>query len=198
MGDGIEEPDRAAGPGSTRPALRAIAGVFARYANLTWGGGSATIAVLHEEVVVRRRWISEAQFNLSYALSRLTPGTNLLAFCTSVGWTTRRLPGALLALLGASLPAAVITALATHFFEVIRQSEIVQGALRGALAAAVAIMFYTALKLFLPPAKEAPSKGVVIAAGAILLSLQLALSPFQIVIVAAALGLSWPASEEKR
>jgi chromate transporter len=70
--------------------LTALAVVFARYANTTFGGGSATIAVLKEQVVAKREWISEADFDLNYALSRLTPGTNLLAFCTAVGWSTRR------------------------------------------------------------------------------------------------------------
>ena len=68
-------------------------GVFARYANLTWGGGSATISVIHEQIVLKRRWISELQFDVAFALSRLTPGTNLLAFCTAAGWLTRRWVG---------------------------------------------------------------------------------------------------------
>ena len=41
---------------SSAPSLSNLAGVFTRYANLTFGGGSATIAVLHELVVARRRW----------------------------------------------------------------------------------------------------------------------------------------------
>jgi len=61
--------------------LRRIAAVFTRYANLTFGGGSATIAVLHREIVATRKWIDETQFALCFALRRLTPGTNLLAFC---------------------------------------------------------------------------------------------------------------------
>ena len=73
-----------------RPTLRAIASTFARYANTTFGGGSATIAVLKEQIVDRRTWLTPAEFHLSYALSRLTPGTNLLAFCTAAGWTARR------------------------------------------------------------------------------------------------------------
>jgi len=60
--------------------------VFARYANLTLGGGSATTAVIHGEIVTKRHWVSEEQFALSFALGRLTPGTNLLAFCVGIGW----------------------------------------------------------------------------------------------------------------
>jgi chromate transporter len=64
------------------PSLGKLALVFARYANLTLGGGSATAATMHRELVVKRKWLSEDQFTLSFALGRVTPGTNLLAFCT--------------------------------------------------------------------------------------------------------------------
>ena len=83
--------------------MLAIASVFTRYANLTFGGGSAMIAVLREQLLTRRRWITEVQFHLAHALSRLTPGTNVLAFCTAVGSMTRRWTGAVIALVAASL-----------------------------------------------------------------------------------------------
>jgi len=70
----------------SQPSLRQIGSVFARYANLTLGGGSATTAVIHGEIVTKRHWVSEEQFALSFALGRLTPGTNLLAFCVGIGW----------------------------------------------------------------------------------------------------------------
>ena len=73
----------------TAPSLPRIADVFVRYANFTLGGGSATTAVIHGEIVDRRHWVSEEQFALSFALGRLTPG-NLLAFCTGIGWLLRR------------------------------------------------------------------------------------------------------------
>src|SRR4051812_45020695 len=98
------------------PKLAEIASVFARYANTTFGGGSATIAVLREQILTRRGWIDEAEFDLSYALSRLTPGTNLLAFCTAAGWTARRWPGAVIALLASSLPCSILAVIVTVFY----------------------------------------------------------------------------------
>ncbi|WP_409192002.1 chromate transporter [Bradyrhizobium sp. RDM4] len=59
------------------PSLKQIADVFIRYANFTLGGGSATTAVIHGEIVGKRRWVSEEQFALSYALGRLTPGRRM-------------------------------------------------------------------------------------------------------------------------
>ena len=85
---------------TARPGLIQIGDVFARYANFTLGGGSATVAVLHRELLDKRRWVNDDSFTLSFALARLTPGTNLLAFCTGVGWLLRGLPGAIVALLG--------------------------------------------------------------------------------------------------
>ena len=62
---------------SAKPGLAQIADVFTRHANFTLGGGSATVAVLHRELLDKRRWISPDDFTLCFALARLTPGTNL-------------------------------------------------------------------------------------------------------------------------
>jgi chromate transporter len=68
------------------PPLRSLAAVFLQHGNMTFGGGSATITTLHREIVAKRAWVTQPQFDLSYALSRLTPGTNLLAFSTAIGF----------------------------------------------------------------------------------------------------------------
>jgi chromate transporter len=179
------------------PTLGRIAAVFARYANLTFGGGSATIAVLRAQLVERRSWISRLQFDLSYALSRLTPGTNLLAFCTAAGFLARRWAGALVALLAASLPCSVLAVLVTHFYEVWQHNRFVMGALRGALAAAVAITLSTAWTFAQPHVKASPVRALVVVPAALLLALGGAVSPVRILLLAAALGLLWPASEKK-
>jgi len=110
MDDGEATDDLTRGGG---PRLVKIAAVFCRYANFTLGGGSATVAVLHRELLDKRRWLSPDNFNLCFALARLTPGTNLLAFCTAVGWLLRGMAGAIIALLAASIPCAIIVVVAT-------------------------------------------------------------------------------------
>jgi chromate transporter len=122
-----------------RPTLTEIADVFARYGNFTLGGGSATSAVIHGQVVTRRHWVNDQQFTLCFALGRLTPGTNVLAFCTGIGWVLRGLPGALVALLAASIPCTVIVIAITALFREWQGNAIAQAAIHGAVAAAVAI-----------------------------------------------------------
>ena len=175
-----------------RPTLADLASVFARYANTTFGGGSATIAVLKQQVLAKRGWINEPEFELNYALSRLTPGTNLLAFCTAAGWTSRRWPGAIVALIAASIPCSILAVLVTVFYEQLQGSIWFQAALGGALASAVAIMISTAWVFAEPHVKVAPWKAVIVLPCTAVLSLVVDLSPVRILLLAAVAGLLWP------
>jgi chromate transporter len=187
-----------ASDGAAKPSLIAIAGVFTRYANLTWGGGSATIAVIHDQIVTKRSWISELQFNLAFALSRLTPGTNLLAFCTAAGWLARRWLGAVVALLASSLPCSVLAVVVTHFYEVWQHNSIVVAALRGALASAVAVMVYTAWHLSSAHIKAEPIRAALVVPGAIAMTTWAGWPPVRVLLLAAAVGLVWPAREDAK
>lgn len=180
----------------TPPSLGAIASVFSRYANTTFGGGSATIAVLKEQVVAKRGWLREPEFELNYALSRLTPGTNLLAFCTAAGWTSRRWPGALVALLASSIPCSLLVVLVTVFYGQLDGNAWFQAALSGALAAAVAIMVSTAWVFAEPHVKVAPWKAAIVVPATAALSLGVELTPVKILLLAAVAGLAWPVKKE--
>jgi len=41
------------------PPPRSLAAVFLRHGNMTFGGGSATIATLHREIVTKRDWVTQ-------------------------------------------------------------------------------------------------------------------------------------------
>jgi chromate transporter len=127
-----------------------MASIFGRFGNITFGGGSATIAVLHREIVSKRRWISEEVFALCYALSRVTPGTNLLAFETGVGWIVRGWVGAVIALVAGSVPCSTLAVLVTFAYESFSQNVLVARAIRGALAATVGLMLVTSIQLLRP------------------------------------------------
>jgi chromate transporter len=180
----------------TTPALGELASVFARYANSTFGGGSATIAVLHDQIVEKRRWLRESEFQLDYALSRLTPGTNLLAFCTASGWTRRGWRGGVVALLAASLPCSLLAILVTMFYEQLQGTAWFRAALAGALAAAVAIMVATAWVFAEPHLKAAPWKAAIVVPASAALSLGAELTPVKILVLAAVAGLAWPVPKE--
>jgi chromate transporter len=181
-------------PPVAAPSLREILYVFARYGNLTFGGGSATIATLHGEVVERLGWIAQHRFDLVYALSRLTPGTNLLAFGTAVGWMLRGWPGAVTALVGGSVPCSLLALALTVFFQSWSTNQAVQIALKGAVAAAVGVMFFTSVTIIRPHWKSASSlKLAIFVGGSLAAASLLSISPLRILLASALLGFFWPA-----
>jgi chromate transporter len=187
--------DSSASP-SDRPSLTEIADVFGRYGNFTLGGGSTTSAVIHGQIVTRRHWVNDQQFTLCFALGRLTPGTNVLAFCTGIGWVLRGLPGALVALLAASVPCTAIVIAITALFREWQGNAIAQAAIHGAVAAAVAITAKTSWTIAGPVYKSgAQLRVVLIGAGALGLHVILGVPAIYVLLGAALVGAFLPVAK---
>jgi chromate transporter len=171
------------------PTLRALAAVFARYGNSTFGGGTATIVEIERHIIDERAWLSRDESHLAFAICRLTPGTNLLAYCVGVGWRMRGLLGAIVALTTASLPCAAIAVALTHFFSTWTAHRLTTGALRAALAAAIGIMVGTARLMVRPyVARREYARTAAFATTALFLALSGTLTPFRVLAAAAVLG----------
>jgi chromate transporter len=163
--------------------------VFSSFGNLTFGGGNATIAVLHREIVDRLRWITYDQFILSFAISRLSPGSNYFAFCVSIGWLLKKLPGAFVSLLASSIPCSIIAALATSAFSIAQSNSIIKSATHGAIAAAVSITLVTCWNLLKPILKTRSKIKVLLTIGLTsYLHYVVELSAIDIILISASLG----------
>ena len=160
---------------------------------MTFGGGSATIGTLHREIIDKRNWVTQQQFDLSYALSRLTPGTNLLAFCAAIGWLSRKWYGALAVLVAASIPCSLLAVLLSVIYQSLSRHPYAMVALRGALAAAVGIVAATAWTIIRPHAKKTNTvKICAFGIGAFLLAVFFHFSPIRILLLAALIGVLLP------
>ena len=181
--------------GAQRPELSQIADVFIRYGNFTLGGGSATTAVLHGQLVTKRRWLNDERFTLCFALGRLTPGTNLLAFCTGVGWLLRGFTGAIVALLAASVPCALMVVVLTSLFRQWQDNGVAQAAIHGAVAAAVAITAKTSWTVARPIYKSgAHLRVALIGTAAFGLYVGLGVPAIYILLLAGVVGAFLPAA----
>ncbi len=81
------------------PTLRKLTGVFLRVGNTTFGGGLPTMAALQRELVEENKWLSMEDYALAFSLARVTPGTNVIAFCAATGARIMGWRGALAATL---------------------------------------------------------------------------------------------------
>jgi len=99
--------DSPSGPRNTG-ALREVAEVFLKLGLIGFGGPAATIALMRDEVVARRKWLTDAEFLDLVGASNLIPGptaTEMAIFLGYArgGWRALILAGALFL-----LPAVVL------------------------------------------------------------------------------------------
>jgi len=185
-----------------RPSLGEIARVVFRISNTTFGGGYITIAALKREMVDERHWISETDYALSFALARITPGTNILAFCAGVGSVMRGMPGAIAAVVAGTVPSALIAVLLMSVFESWQHNPVMASALAGALAAACGMLWAVVFSIVGPllGGTLRTIRGVGIAGGAFVVSWFFGWTPIPVIAAAAAIGYFWkdPVKEPRR
>ncbi len=179
------------------PSLRRLFLIYARVSNLTFGGGDPTIAALESELVASRNWLSPEKYALVYGLARITPGTNILAFCAGTAWALRGWPGAVLAVFGATVPSAIVVVLLTAGYESVKQNTRAMAAIAGTLAAAVGMMAVSAWQLVAPQLRRPRVlRAVVFVAASLLLSYGLRMSPVAVLGLAALAGYFWRVPEQ--
>ena len=91
-----------------RPGLAEIAFLFLKLGTIGFGGPAAHIAMMEDEVVRRRRWLSREDFLDLVGATHLIPGPNSTEMAIHVGYRRAGLAGLILAGSCFILPAAVI------------------------------------------------------------------------------------------
>src|SRR5207247_8051202 len=64
---------------------------------ISFGGPAGQIAVMHRELVERRRWVGEQRFLHALNYCMLLPGPEAQQLAIYIGWLLHRLPGGLVA-----------------------------------------------------------------------------------------------------
>src|SRR5262245_63191912 len=92
---------------SPRP-LGELAWLFLKLGSTAFGGPAAHIAMMEEEVVRRRGWLTHEEFLDLLGATNLIPGPNSTEMAIHVGHRRARWPGLLIAGVCFILPAAII------------------------------------------------------------------------------------------
>jgi chromate transporter len=93
---------------SRRTPLGELARLFLRLGFTAFGGPAAHIAMMKDEAVTRRKWLTEAEFLDLLGATNLIPGPNSTEMAIHIGFLRGRWRGLLLAGVCFILPAALI------------------------------------------------------------------------------------------
>src|SRR5688500_6405026 len=122
-----------------RPSLRALAALYFRVGNQTFGSGSTTVVLLSRELA-ERKWLLPLQCDLLFALARVVPGTNVLAFSAATAHAVRGWRGATAALLAYTVPASLLVVLLTLVYQRWHSHPLGGAAILAAMSAIVGIV----------------------------------------------------------
>ena len=104
----METPTAAEHPKPSRRALAEVMEVFVRLGCTAFGGPAAHMAMMREEVVRRRHWISEERFVDLMGVTNLIPGPSSTELAIYLGYLRAGWPGLLLAGVCFITPAMLI------------------------------------------------------------------------------------------
>ena len=170
-----------------KPSLAAVTRLYLKIGNTTFGGGDPTMALLQRELI-GRKWITREDFALAYALARVTPGTNVLAFCAATGMRVLGVAGALAAVLAVTLPSAILAVLLTRGFETWRTHPWAMAAIGGTVAAVSGMMWASVWSLVKP---YIGVRVLVFTGGAFVAAWKFHVTPVPVIFVAALAGYLW-------
>jgi chromate transporter len=110
---------------------------------ISFGGPTGQIAIMHRELVERRKWISEERFVHALNFCMLLPGPEAQQLATYSGWLLHGTPGGLAAGVLFVLRSAIILWALSWLYVAHGHQEWVVGVLAGLKPAVVAIVAWT-------------------------------------------------------
>ncbi len=139
---------RASGPhpeGAHR--LREIALVFLRLGTISFGGPAAHIAMMREELVRRRGWVTDQRFVDLMGATNLIPGPNSTELAIHLGFDRARWRGLGLAGVCFILPAALMVTGLAWAYVTYGQTPAFEGILYGVVPVVIAIIAFALVGL---------------------------------------------------
>ena len=131
---------------------------------ISFGGPAGQISIMHQELVERRRWISERRFLHALNYCMVLPGPEALQLAIYIGWLMHRVPGGIVAGTLFVLPSLFILIGLSWAYIAYGSLPIIAGLFYGIKPAVTAIVFQAAHRIGSRVLKNNLLWGIAIAA----------------------------------
>jgi chromate transporter len=183
---------------NTRPApvtLREAFWYWLKLGFISFGGPAGQIALMHTELVERRRWISEQRFLHALNYCMLLPGPEATQLAVYIGWLMHKTRGGIIAGTLFVLPSLIILIALSWIYMAYGSQPAVAAVMYGIKPAVVAIVLAAAWRIGSRTLKNPVLVAIAVAA---FLAIAVASLPFPLIVLSAAIiglvgGRWWPA-----
>ena len=176
---------------STKPTFAEATRFWLKLGCVSFGGPTGQIALMHDEVVVRRKWIGEEQFLHALNFCMVLPGPEAQQLSIYLGWLLHGTKGGLVAGILFVLPAAILLWVLSWLYMAGQGFGWLAGIFLGFKGAVLAIVAVAGLRLGKKALKHGWLWAVALAA---LVTIHYAWLPFPVVILLAG-GIGWLVSK---
>jgi chromate transporter len=152
---------------------------------ISFGGPAGQIAMMHTELVERRRWISEQRFLHALNYCMLLPGPEATQLAVYIGWLLHRTRGGIAAGILFVLPSLLILIGLSWVYMAYGQLPAIAGIMNGIKPAVVAIVLGAAWRIGSRTIRNALLAAIAACAFVAISVLHL---PFPLIVLAAALA----------
>jgi chromate transporter len=151
---------------------------------ISFGGPAGQIAVMHEDLVERKRWISESRFLHALNYCMLLPGPEAQQLAIYIGWLLHRTWGGIVAGVLFVLPSLFILIGLSWVYMAYGQVPAIAGVFYGIKPAVTALVVHAAYRVGARSLKNGWLWGIAVAAFLAIFALDV---PFPLIVLGAAI-----------
>ncbi len=121
---------------------------FFKMGAITFGGGYAMLPILQNEVVAKKRWVTEVDLLNYYSIGQCTPGIIAVNAASFIGYKLRGLSGLVSATLGLMTPSIGLVLLVAMVLRQYMDSPYLQWAFGGIRIGVLALIVNTVINMW--------------------------------------------------
>ena len=120
---------------------------FFKIGLFTFGGGYAMIGLIQQEVVEKKKWLTQDEMFQIIVIAESTPGPIAVNIATYTGYKVASYLGSAFATIGLTIPSFVIIFIISLFYKDFLSLSIVNAAFKGIKIGVIVLLINTIIKL---------------------------------------------------